>query len=121
MKTRQFSSNRHQPYQQPQQHYPSLHERTSKLEDKLEKFMHASLTNQKNIEASLKKPIIKNEISDFFFHSYQHNGREKIYFTYPQNLTTFQKMMETKIDIFTVNKFSYDDSSNPRNKNRVVG
>nr|ABW22810.1 hypothetical chloroplast RF1 [Phaseolus vulgaris] len=56
--------------------------------------------------------IIKNEISEFFFHTYPRNGREKIYFTYPQNLSTFQKMMETKIDIFTIKKISYDDSSN---------
>jgi len=56
--------------------------------------------------------IVKNEISEFFFHTYQHDGREKIYFKYPQNLSTFQKMMETKIDIFTINKISYDDLCN---------
>ncbi|XP_068461916.1 uncharacterized protein [Phaseolus vulgaris] len=47
------SSNRQIPYQQ-QPHYPSLHERTSKLEDTFEKFMQASLSNQKNTEASIR-------------------------------------------------------------------
>ncbi|XP_027903621.1 uncharacterized protein LOC114163516 [Vigna unguiculata] len=47
-------SNRQPPYQQQQQHYPSVHDRTSKLEDTLEKFMQASLTNQKNTEASIR-------------------------------------------------------------------
>jgi len=31
-----------------------VHDRTTKLEDTLEKFMQASLTNQKNIEASIR-------------------------------------------------------------------
>jgi len=47
------SSNRQAPYQQ-QPHYPSIHERTSKLEDTFEKFMQASLSNQKNTEASIR-------------------------------------------------------------------
>ena len=47
------SSNRQAPYSQ-QPHYPSVHERTSKLEDTIEKFMQASLSNQKNTEASIK-------------------------------------------------------------------
>nr|KYP52787.1 hypothetical protein KK1_025322 [Cajanus cajan] len=45
------------PPQQQQQHqpdYPSMHERTSKLEDTLNQFMHVSMNNQKNIEASIK-------------------------------------------------------------------
>ena len=47
-------SNRQPSYQQQQQHYPSVHDRTTKLEDTLEKFMQASLTNQKNTEASIR-------------------------------------------------------------------
>jgi len=47
------SSKRQAPYQQ-QPHYPSIHERTSKLEDTFEKFMQASLSNQKNTEASIR-------------------------------------------------------------------
>ncbi|XP_020208527.1 uncharacterized protein LOC109793466 [Cajanus cajan] len=45
------------PPQQQQQHqpvYPSMHERTSKLEDTLNQFMQVSMKNQKNIEASIK-------------------------------------------------------------------
>jgi len=37
-----------------QQQQPTLYDRTSKLEETLEKFMQASLTNQKNQEASLR-------------------------------------------------------------------
>jgi len=47
-------SNRQPPYQQQQQHHPFMHDRTTKLEDTLEKFMQASLTNQKNTEASIR-------------------------------------------------------------------
>nr|YP_010700908.1 hypothetical chloroplast RF1 [Neustanthus phaseoloides]WCI20980.1 hypothetical chloroplast RF1 [Neustanthus phaseoloides] len=56
--------------------------------------------------------IIKNEISEFFFHTCQSDGRERISFTYPPNLSTFHKMMETKIYLFTRNKISYDELSN---------
>ena len=40
--------------QQPQKKYPSLQDRTSKLEDTLEKFMQATMTHQKNQEASMR-------------------------------------------------------------------
>jgi len=40
--------------EQPQQQYPSLQDRTSKLEDILEKFMQATLTHQKNQEAFMR-------------------------------------------------------------------
>nr|KYP55784.1 hypothetical protein KK1_002009 [Cajanus cajan] len=45
------------PPQQQQQHqlaYPSMHERTSKLEETLNQFMQVSMNNQKNTEASIK-------------------------------------------------------------------
>ncbi|XP_020203724.1 uncharacterized protein LOC109789229 [Cajanus cajan] len=39
----------------PHQHqHPSLYERTTKLEDTLQKFMQLSMSNQKNIDASIK-------------------------------------------------------------------
>jgi len=41
-------------YQQQQQQYPSLHDKTSKLEDTLEKVMQASLTNHNNQATSLR-------------------------------------------------------------------
>nr|YP_010415739.1 hypothetical protein RF1 [Campylotropis delavayi]USC52699.1 hypothetical protein RF1 [Campylotropis delavayi] len=56
--------------------------------------------------------IVKNEISEFFFHTCQSDGKERISFTYPSNLSTFQKMMETKLDLFTRDKISYDELSN---------
>ena len=40
--------------QQQQQQYPSLQDKTSKLEEALEKFMHATMTYQKNQEASMR-------------------------------------------------------------------
>jgi len=46
-------SNRQTPFQQ-HQNFPTVHERTSKLEDTLEKFMTVSLSNQKNTEASIR-------------------------------------------------------------------
>nr|KYP38160.1 hypothetical protein KK1_040614 [Cajanus cajan] len=49
-------SNRPPPQQQQphQPAYPSMHERTSKLEDTLNQFMQVSMNNQKNTEASIK-------------------------------------------------------------------
>jgi len=37
-----------------QQQQPTLYDRTSKLEETLEKFMQTSLTHQKNMEVSLR-------------------------------------------------------------------
>ena len=56
--------------------------------------MESSISIYKNNQF---ENIIKMKFQNFF-HTYPRNGREK-YFTYPQNLSTFQKMMETKIDI----------------------
>jgi len=47
-------SNSQAPFQQ-QPLYPSIQERTIKLEGNLEKFMQTLLSNQKNSEASIKK------------------------------------------------------------------
>nr|YP_005088863.1 Ycf1 [Pongamia pinnata]AEQ36900.1 Ycf1 [Pongamia pinnata] len=59
--------------------------------------------------------IIKNENSEFFFHTCESDGKERISFTYPQNLSTFHKMMETKIYLFTRKKIFYDELSNSWN------
>nr|YP_009369794.1 hypothetical protein Ycf1 [Maackia floribunda]AOP18564.1 hypothetical protein Ycf1 [Maackia floribunda] len=48
--------------------------------------------------------VIRNEISQFFFHTYQSDGKERISFTYPPNLSTFLKIMETKISLLTTEK-----------------
>ncbi|MCE6983926.1 hypothetical protein EI534_42570, partial [Pseudomonas frederiksbergensis] len=55
-------------------------------------------------------------------HTYQRDGREKISFTYPQNLSSFEKLMETKIDFFTKKKISSDDLYNDsyyRNEEKI--
>nr|QVX29474.1 hypothetical chloroplast RF1 [Leptolobium dasycarpum] len=56
--------------------------------------------------------VVRNEISQFFFHTCQSDGKERISFTYPPNLSTFLKMMQTKISLFTTEKTSYDELSN---------
>nr|WHS15995.1 hypothetical protein RF1 [Ormosia semicastrata f. pallida] len=56
--------------------------------------------------------VVRNEISQFFFHTCQSDGKERIFFTYPPNLSTFLKMMQTKIYLFTTEKISYDELSN---------
>ena len=91
-------------------------EQRSNNKDKLQKPLINILFNYKRwnrpfryIKNNEFENIVKNEISEFFFHTYQRDGREKISFTYPQNLSTFEKLMETKIDFFPKNKISYDD------------
>nr|YP_010512529.1 hypothetical protein Ycf1 [Luetzelburgia bahiensis]UXL83853.1 hypothetical protein Ycf1 [Luetzelburgia bahiensis] len=56
--------------------------------------------------------FIRNEFSQFFFHTCQSDGNERISFLYPPNLSTFLKMMQTKISFFTTQKISYDELSN---------
>nr|YP_010964513.1 hypothetical chloroplast RF19 [Ototropis elegans]WNM89168.1 hypothetical chloroplast RF19 [Ototropis elegans] len=56
--------------------------------------------------------VVKNEISEFFFHTCQSDGKERISFTYPSNLSTFHKMMEKKIYLLERDKISYDELSN---------
>nr|YP_009769811.1 hypothetical chloroplast RF19 [Templetonia retusa]QIT00513.1 hypothetical chloroplast RF19 [Templetonia retusa] len=56
--------------------------------------------------------VIRNEISEFFFHTCQSDGKERISFIYPPNLSTFLKMIETKISFFPTEKLSYDELSN---------
>ena len=42
--------------------------------------------------------VVRNENSQFFFHICQSDGKERISFTYPPNLSTFLKIMERKMD-----------------------
>nr|YP_010514197.1 hypothetical protein Ycf1 [Strongylodon macrobotrys]UXL85850.1 hypothetical protein Ycf1 [Strongylodon macrobotrys] len=56
--------------------------------------------------------LVKNEISEFFFFTCESDGRERISLTYPPNLSTFHKMMETKIYLFTRYKISYEELFN---------
>nr|WGS97954.1 hypothetical protein RF1 [Indigofera linnaei] len=56
--------------------------------------------------------VTKNEISEFFFHTCQSDGKEKISFTYPPSLSIFLKMVESKFFLFTREKICYDKLSN---------
>nr|YP_010989945.1 hypothetical chloroplast RF1 [Astragalus membranaceus]WOV68305.1 hypothetical chloroplast RF1 [Astragalus membranaceus] len=56
--------------------------------------------------------VVRNENSQFFFHICQSDGKERISFTYPPNLSTFLKIMERKMDLFTRDKISYNELSN---------
>nr|UEN67118.1 hypothetical protein RF1 [Sophora franchetiana] len=55
---------------------------------------------------------IRNEISQFFFHTCQCDRKEIIFFTYPANLSTFIKKLETKISLLTTEKTSYNKLAN---------
>nr|UEN67283.1 hypothetical protein RF1 [Sophora prazeri] len=55
---------------------------------------------------------IRNEISQFFFHTCQCDRKEIIFFTYPANLSTFIKKLETKISLLTTEKASYNQLAN---------
>lgn len=56
--------------------------------------------------------VVRNETSQFFFHICQSDGKERISFTYPPNLSTFLQIMEKKIDLFTRDKISNNELSN---------
>nr|YP_010512777.1 hypothetical protein Ycf1 [Machaerium brasiliense]UXL84184.1 hypothetical protein Ycf1 [Machaerium brasiliense] len=56
--------------------------------------------------------VVRNEISQFFFYTCKSDGKERISFMYPPNLSTFLKMMEKKMDPFTTEKSFYDEFYN---------
>ena len=53
---------------------------------------------------------VKDENSQFYFHLCQSDGKERISFTYPPHLSTFLKLMEEKIDLFTRDEITYNDN-----------
>jgi len=55
---------------------------------------------------------VRDELSQFFFHTCQSDAKEKISFTYPSSLSTFLEMMQRKISLFTTEKLSYDELDN---------
>nr|YP_010330734.1 hypothetical protein RF1 [Pilea dolichocarpa]UNY33873.1 hypothetical protein RF1 [Pilea dolichocarpa] len=61
---------------------------------------------------------LKNEISQYFFHTQQSDGKERISFTHPPSLSTFFEMIERKISRFTMDKLSFAESYNPWNYNK---
>nr|YP_009478408.1 Ycf1 [Zanthoxylum simulans]AXZ62603.1 Ycf1 [Zanthoxylum schinifolium]QNL16114.1 Ycf1 [Zanthoxylum armatum]AVP50062.1 Ycf1 [Zanthoxylum simulans]AXZ62689.1 Ycf1 [Zanthoxylum schinifolium]QOS48152.1 Ycf1 [Zanthoxylum armatum] len=52
---------------------------------------------------------VRNEMSHYFFYTCRSDGKEKISFTYPANLSTFLEMITKKIDFFTTEKLSSDE------------
>nr|YP_009769894.1 hypothetical protein RF1 [Labichea lanceolata]QIT00596.1 hypothetical protein RF1 [Labichea lanceolata] len=55
---------------------------------------------------------VRNEMSQFFFHTCQSDGKERISFTHPPSLSTFVEMMQRKMSLFTTEKLSYDELYN---------
>nr|UNY36128.1 hypothetical protein RF1 [Oreocnide rubescens] len=53
--------------------------------------------------------LIKNEMSQYFFHTCQSDGKERISFTYPPSLSTFFEMIERKMPLFTLKKLYPDE------------
>nr|QKK47507.1 Ycf1.2 [Polyctenium fremontii] len=47
---------------------------------------------------------VRNEMSQYFFYTCQSDGKERISFTYPPNLSTFFEMIQKKIPSFTKEK-----------------
>nr|YP_010010877.1 hypothetical chloroplast RF19 [Medicago archiducis-nicolai]QOI00498.1 hypothetical chloroplast RF19 [Medicago archiducis-nicolai] len=54
--------------------------------------------------------VVRDENSQFFFHTCQSDGKERISFTYPPDLSSFLKIMEKKMDLFTRDKICYNDN-----------
>nr|YP_010118420.1 hypothetical chloroplast RF1 [Pilea plataniflora]QQY86034.1 hypothetical chloroplast RF1 [Pilea plataniflora] len=61
---------------------------------------------------------LKNEMSQYFFHTHESDGRERISFTHPPSLSTFFEMIQRKISLFTTQKTSYDELYNQWNSNK---
>nr|ASM82420.1 hypothetical chloroplast RF19 [Juglans regia]QIJ58966.1 hypothetical chloroplast RF19 [Juglans regia]QIJ59050.1 hypothetical chloroplast RF19 [Juglans regia]QIJ59134.1 hypothetical chloroplast RF19 [Juglans regia]QIJ59218.1 hypothetical chloroplast RF19 [Juglans regia] len=55
---------------------------------------------------------IENEMSQYFFHTCQSDGKERISFTYPPSLSTFFEMIQRKMSFFTIEKISYNELYN---------
>nr|YP_010634309.1 hypothetical chloroplast RF1 [Rorippa teres]WBQ43825.1 hypothetical chloroplast RF1 [Rorippa teres] len=54
---------------------------------------------------------VRNEMSQYFFYTCQSDGKERISFTYPPNLSTFFEMIQKKIPSFTREKRPSDQVS----------
>nr|YP_010173621.1 hypothetical chloroplast RF1 [Medicago arabica]QSJ48862.1 hypothetical chloroplast RF1 [Medicago arabica]UGK73028.1 hypothetical protein RF1 [Medicago arabica]UZC30303.1 hypothetical protein RF1 [Medicago arabica]UZC30379.1 hypothetical protein RF1 [Medicago arabica] len=54
--------------------------------------------------------VVRDENSQFFFHIGESDGKERISFTYPPDLSSFLKIMENKMDTFTRDKISYNEN-----------
>ena len=55
--------------------------------------------------------VVRDENSQFFFlHICQSDGKERISFTYPPDLSSFLTIMKKKMDLFTRDKISSNDN-----------
>nr|YP_001123173.1 Ycf1 [Olimarabidopsis pumila]A4QJZ0.1 RecName: Full=Protein TIC 214; AltName: Full=Translocon at the inner envelope membrane of chloroplasts 214; Short=AtTIC214 [Olimarabidopsis pumila]BAF49998.1 hypothetical protein [Olimarabidopsis pumila] len=54
---------------------------------------------------------VRNEMSQYFFYTCQSDGKERISFTYPPNLSTFFEMIQKRIPSFTREKTPSDQVS----------
>nr|YP_010419852.1 hypothetical protein RF1 [Leucosyke puya]USG53553.1 hypothetical protein RF1 [Leucosyke puya] len=52
---------------------------------------------------------LKNEMSQYFFHTRQNDGKKRISFTDPPSLSTFFEMIQRKISLFTIKNLSSDE------------
>lgn len=52
---------------------------------------------------------VRNEMSQYFFHTCQSDGKERISFTYPPSLSIFLEMIKKKISRFTTEKLSHNE------------
>nr|YP_010423447.1 hypothetical protein RF1 [Urera cameroonensis]USG96921.1 hypothetical protein RF1 [Urera cameroonensis] len=53
---------------------------------------------------------LKNEMSQYFFHTWQSAGKERISFTHPPSLSAFFEMIEQKMFLFTIDKLSSNEN-----------
>ena len=55
---------------------------------------------------------VRNEMSQYFFHTCQSDGKERISFMYPPSLSTFLEMIQRKMSLFTRKKLSSNELYN---------
>nr|YP_010423531.1 hypothetical protein RF1 [Laportea medogensis]USG97005.1 hypothetical protein RF1 [Laportea medogensis] len=53
---------------------------------------------------------LKNEMSQYFFHTCQSAGKERISFTHPPSLSNFFEMIDRKMSLFTIYKLSSNEN-----------
>nr|YP_010517310.1 Ycf1 protein [Parkia timoriana]UXN45353.1 Ycf1 protein [Parkia timoriana] len=96
-----------------------IDEREEKDIFRLEKPLQRSIFDYKRFHRPLRyikndrfENAVRNEMSQFFFHTCQSDAKERISFTYPSSLSTFLEMMQRKMSLFTTEKLSYDELDN---------
>nr|YP_010034486.1 hypothetical protein RF1 [Aponogeton abyssinicus]QOX09232.1 hypothetical protein RF1 [Aponogeton abyssinicus] len=54
---------------------------------------------------------VRNEMSQYFFYTCPSDGKQRISFTYPPSLSTFSKIIERKISLYTIEKLSHENKN----------